>query len=94
MKKRRKIPRSALEPLMEMCEWLSRESGKSAAEVFKRYLGLMDKYGDYFFSESWPKEYNYEKATTFTEEDREFLFENEEEFVDRFDAVCLKRTFI
>jgi hypothetical protein len=76
---------------MEMCEWLSRENGKPATEIFKRYLGLMDKYDGYFFSEPWPKEYNYEKATTFTEEDREFLFENEEEFGDRFDTVCLKK---
>ena len=91
VKKKRKIPRSALEPLMEMCKWMSRESGKPAAEIFKRYLGLMDKYDYYFFSEPWPKEYNYEKATTFTEEDRGFLFENEEEFGDRFDTVCLKK---
>jgi hypothetical protein len=76
---------------METCEWMSRESGKPAAEIFKRYLGLMDKYDDYFFSEPWQKEYNYEKATTFTEEDREFLFENEEEFLDKFDTVCLKK---
>lgn len=76
---------------MEMCKWMSREGGETAADIFKRYLELMDKYDYYFFSEPWPKEYNYEKATTFTKEDLKFLFENEEEFVDRFDTVCLKK---
>lgn len=91
VKKRRKIPRSALEPLMEMCEWISREGGETAAAIFKRYLGLMDKYDYYFFSEPWPKDYDFQKATTFTKEDREFLFGNEEEVQDRLDTVCLKK---
>jgi len=90
-KEKRKIPRKALEPLMLMCEWESKESGESAAEIFKRYLGLMDKYADYFFNEPWPKKYDYDAATTFTDEDLEFLLENDEEFWERFETMCLKK---
>ena len=76
---------------MEMCEWESKESGESAAEIFKRYLGLMDKYADYFFSESWPKDYDHQRAMTFTDEDLDFLLENEGDFWERFEIICLKK---
>jgi len=76
---------------MEMCEWESKESGESAAEIFKRYLGLMDKYADYFFSEPWPKDYDFERSTAFTDEDLDFLLEKDGEFWDRFEAMCLKK---
>jgi hypothetical protein len=90
-KKRRKLPRCALEQLMEMCEWISQQSGKPAGELLKRYLDLMDKYDYYFFSEPWPEKYDYARATTFTDEDKEFLAENKEEFGDRHTTVCLKK---
>jgi len=90
-KEKRKIPRKALEPLMEMCEWLSKETGKPATDIFKRYLGLMDKYADYFFSEPWPKDYVYEEATTFTDEDLDFLLKRDGKFWERFETICLKK---
>jgi hypothetical protein len=90
-KEKRKIPRKALEPLMDMCEWESKESGESAMEIFKQYLGLMDKYADYFFSEPWPKDYDYEKATTFADEDMEFLLEKDAGLGERFETMCLKK---
>jgi len=90
-KERRKIPRKALEPLMVMCEWESKELGKPAAEIFKRFIGLMNKYADYFFDKPWPPKYDYEEATTFTDEDLEFLYENDEEFWERFETMCLKK---
>jgi len=90
-KEKRKIPREALEPLMVMCEWESRELGKPAAEIFKRYLGLMNKYAYYFFDKPWPRKFDHEEATSFTGEDLEFLYENGEEFWERFKTMCLKK---
>jgi len=76
---------------MQTCEWLSEEQGKPAAEIFKSFLELMNKYADYFFSKPWPEKYDYEEATTFTDEDVEFLFESEEGFPDRYTSVSLKK---
>lgn len=90
-KEKRKIPREALEPLMVMCDWESSELGKPAAEIFKRYLGLMNKHANYFFDKPWPRKYDHKEATSFTDEDLEFLYENEEEFRERFETMCLKK---
>jgi hypothetical protein len=90
--KRGKIPRKAVEPLMQMCEMYSMEQGRPASEIYREFLGLMSFYSDYFFSGSWPKKYDFKEATTFTDEDVEFLFECEEgEFADRYTTVCLKK---
>jgi len=75
---------------MQMCKMLSEER-KPASEILKRYIGLMNKYADYFFDKPWPPKYDYEEATTFTDEDLEFLYENEEEFWERFETMCLKK---
>ena len=88
---KRKIPRNAVEPLMQTCELLSKEWEKPAKEIFKNFLELMNKYADYFFSKPWPEKYDYEEATTFTDEDVDFLFENEEEFPDRYTTVSLRK---
>jgi hypothetical protein len=88
---KRKIPRNAVEPLMQTCEWLSKEWEKPAKEIFKDFLELMNKYADYFFSKPWPEKYDYQEATTFTDEDIDFLLENEEGFADRCTTVCLKK---
>jgi len=76
---------------MQTCEWLSKEWGRPATEIFKEFLELMNKYADYFFSKPWPEKYDYDEATSFTDEDLEFLFENEEEFQDRYTTVSLKK---
>jgi len=90
--KKGKIPRKAVEPLMQMCEMYSREQGRSASGIYREFLGLMSCYSDYFFSGSWPKKYDFREATTFTDEDLEFLFGCEEgEFADRITMVCLKK---
>ena len=76
---------------MQTCEWLSKEWGRPAKEIFKEFLELMNKYADYFFSKPWPKKYDHDEATSFTDEDVEFLFGNEEEFQDRYTTVSLKK---
>ena len=76
---------------MQTCELLSKEWEKPAKEIFKNFLELMNKYADYFFSKPWPEKYDYEEATTFTDEDVDFLFESEEDFADRYTTVCLKK---
>lgn len=88
---KRKIPGNAVEPLMQTCEWLSEEWGRPATEIFKEFLELMNKYDDYFFSKPWPQKYDHDEATSFTDEDLEFLFEDEKEFQDRYTAVSLKK---
>jgi len=91
-RRKRKIPRNAVEPLMQTCEMLSEEWKKPATEIFKGFLELMNRYADYFFSNPWPKKYDYDEATTFTDEDIEFLLEGEdEEFSDRYTTMCLKK---
>jgi hypothetical protein len=90
-KAKRKIPRNAVEPLMQTCEMLSEEWKKPPKEIFESFLELMNRYGDYFFSKPWPEKYDYEEATTFTDEDTDFLLENEEEFSDRYTTICLKK---
>lgn len=63
-KKNRKLPRAAVEHLMLAAKRISqRVKDKTSVEIFKNYLRLMDKYSDYFFSEPWPKKYNYKRAT-------------------------------
>jgi len=88
---KRKIPRNAVEMMTHACEMLSDEWKKPAAEIFKGFLELMNRYADYFFSKPWPKKYDYKEATTFTDEDLDFLFESEDEFSDRYTTVCLKK---
>jgi len=51
--KRKKIPRKAVERLMTQCEFLSKESEQTAAEIFTAYVELMSKYADYFFRAPW-----------------------------------------
>lgn len=76
---------------MKTCELLSKEWGRPATEIFKEFLGLMNKYAGYFFSKPWPEKYDYDEATSFTDEDLEFLFEDEKEFQDRYTTVSLKK---
>lgn len=97
-KSQRKLPRTAIEDLTETCNLMGKCSGQPAQEIFKRYLQLIDKYDYYFFSGPWPAKYDFTQATTFTEEDMQFLLGTEKERVDiseasdRFDVVCLKKS--
>lgn len=88
---RRKIPRKAVEALMYMCEDISERRKEPAGKLFREYLELMMKYDDYFFSDPWPEKYVYDDATTFTDEDLEFLTECDDDFKERFEVLCLKK---
>ena len=96
-KRRRQLPKATIQQLIEMCEAMTQLFGGSAPERFERYLGLMNKYDYYFFSEEWPAKYNYDEATTFTQKDLNFLHGAEteaidkSEFQDRLDIVCLRK---
>jgi len=90
--KRKKIPRKAVERLMTQCEFLSKESEQTAAEIFTAYVELMSKYADYFFRAPWPKQYDYEAATTFTDDDLAFLTDGrKEEAAERFGTMLLRK---
>jgi hypothetical protein len=88
---KRRIPRAAIADLAELCKFLGKLDNEPPAKPLKRYLSLMEKYADYFFDEPWLMEYDFKKATTFTDTDQAFLFANEEEFQDRLATVCLKK---
>jgi hypothetical protein len=89
-----KLPRAAMNDLVMTAEFFAKfDDGEPAGKILKTYLKLMDKYSDYFFSEPWPENYNYEKATTFTETDQAFLAEKKEEFNERWETVLLKKNF-
>ena len=91
-KVRRRLPRNAVEMLVHTCEVLSEEWDKPATEIFKGFLELMNKYADYFFSKPWPEKFDYAKATTFTDEDMDFLFGGRKnELLDRYMAMRLKK---
>jgi len=90
----KRIPEKALEPLTRLSKLISVTSGReaSASSVFKHLLEIMDLYADYFFRQSWPKEYNFEAATRIKEADVNFMTEGEEdEFLDRLYVICLKK---
>ena len=78
--------------MMSVAEKASKNAkNKTPQEIFKNYLRLMDKYSDYVFSEPWPKKFDYKWVATFNREDLDFIDENEEEYVDRFMTVFLKK---
>jgi hypothetical protein len=86
-----KIPKSAVKPLMEHCERLSGETGRSAADIFREYLELMKKYADFFFSEPWPEKLD--KQGALNDEYVKFIEGggSHEERCERFTLVCLRR---
>lgn len=90
-KRKAMLPRAFLKQLMSSAEESgSKSGGMTARDIFKDYLRLMDKYRDYF-SGPWPKKWDFKYATTFTQEDEEFIDEGEDDFVDRVLTVVLKK---
>ena len=90
--KKPKLPKAALNDLIDVCELLGKMEGKPPNDVFRQFLALIEKYAAYFFKDPWPDEYNFETATTFTPEDRTFLVENPAEHAGRLTIVCLKKS--
>ena len=76
---------------MECAEFESKYTHEPAGKILKGYIKLMDKYSDYFFDQPWPKDYNFEAATSFNETDHAFLAANNEEYGDRFQTMLLKK---
>ena len=94
MRKKRKVllPKIAIKKMMDEAEEIAKRGFASAADIFEGWMGLIDKYRDYFYCESWPEKFDYERVTTFTQEDIDFIDENDEEYVDRVSAVLLKKS--
>ena len=89
---KRSLPKAAVADLIEGAKFASKYTKEPPADIFKGYIKLMDKYSDYFFSQPWAKNYNFEAATTFTETDYAFLSAaTEEDYNDRFETMCLKK---
>ncbi len=90
------LPKSAVRSLTEYCGIMASESNDSAAEIFRRYLELMKKYEDFFFSKPWPEELG--KPTIqdldLSDEERKFLGEGKDyvERCERFLVFCLRRS--
>ena len=94
MRKKRKVllPKIAIKKMMDEAEEIAKRGFASAADIFEGWMGLIDRYRDYFYCESWPEKFDYERVTTFTQEDIDFIDENDEEYVDRVSAVLLKKS--
>jgi hypothetical protein len=91
-KAKRKLPRNALEPLLEMCEQYSEKWKKPAMKIFKYFLELMNKYADYFFNKPWPEDFDIAESTTLSDEDMDFLLGGRRrEIYDRYLTICLKK---
>ena len=94
--KKGKLPKSAVRSLAEYCRIMASEGNDSAAEIFRRYLELMKKYEDFFFSKPWPEELG--KPTIqdldLSDEERKFLGDSKGygERCDRFLVFCLRRS--
>ena len=87
-----KLPKAAIADLVECAEHESKYTKQPAADILKGYIKLMNKYQDYFFDAPWPKEYNFQYSTTFTETDINFLLADpEEDYWDRFETMCIKK---
>jgi hypothetical protein len=87
-----KLPKAAIADLVECAEHESKYTKLPAADILKRYINLMNKYRHYFFDSPWPKEYNFEYSTTFTETDINFLLAaTPEDYYDRLETMCLKK---
>ena len=89
---KRKLPKAAIADLIEGAEFASKYTKEPPADILKGYIKLMDKYSDYFFSQPWPRDYNFEDATTFNETDFAFLAAaTEEDYNDSFQTMLLKK---
>lgn len=83
-----------MKPLLEACNMYSimRARYMSAAEYFEKFMGLIERYADYFFSEPWPEKYDREEATSFSDEDLNFVDEGDvKELYDRLTTVSLRK---
>jgi len=86
-----RLPRRAVESLVEFCQKLGEETGRPAAKIFREYLEWMKKHADYFFSQPWPKEPD--EPPGLTDKDAEFI-EGGKSYKDRcerFMLVCLRK---
>lgn len=87
-----KLPKAAIADLVECAEHESKYTKEPATDILKGYIRLMNQYRDYFFDSSWPKEYNFEYSTTFTETDIHFLLAaTPEDYWDRFETMLIKK---
>jgi len=91
--KKLRIPRKALEPLIETCDELSVDWEKPADEIFKDFLKMMKKYSDFFFSKPFPESLLKHPKLGFEDEEYEFIksAESYRDECNRFLVVCLRR---
>lgn len=89
---KRSLPKAAIADLVECAEFESKYTKEPAADILKGYIKLMDKYSDYFFDSPWPKDFNFQYATTFNKTDYDFLSAaTKEDFNDKMETMCIKK---
>jgi len=91
---RHAIPKKAVKPLIEYCNKLGAETGRSGAQVLAGYLKLMKKHAGYFFSDPWPvKPVQHWGSLWLQEDEDQFLRENRgyRDEIERFTVILLKR---
>jgi hypothetical protein len=68
---KRKLPRSAVEPLIEYCKKTAQAEG-SASDLLEHYLELMKKYEGFFFGKPWPETLD-ETPSSISQEEMDFV---------------------
>ena len=77
---RRYLPRASLDGLAAFSRKGSEAFGvESSLDVFRSYLSWMDKHGEYFFRDPWPRKRDAKAAVEFTSDDLAFIDEVEVE---------------
>lgn len=88
------IPKKAVKQLIEHCNKVGARTGRSGAQVFHGYLGLMKKYVAYFFSDLWPPKPVVRSFSLWLDDDEDEFFSEStsyKEEIERFTVILLKR---
>jgi hypothetical protein len=90
---RQAIPRKAVKPLIEYCNKVGAETGRSGAQVMAWYLKLMKKHAGYFFSDPWSVNPVRKCGLWLQDDEDEFLSEHRgyRDEIERFTVIMLKR---
>jgi hypothetical protein len=90
---RQAIPKKAVKPLIEHCNKVGAETGRSGVQVMAGYLKLMKKHAGYFFSDPWPAKPVNNWGLWLQDDEDYFLSEHRgyRDEVERFVVILLKR---
>jgi len=86
-----RIPRAAVQPLIDLAFLLGRIRRRRVEEEFKHLLGVMKRYRSHIASRAWPEEWSYEYAVGLDETYERFIARGRKTRLERLTAVCLTK---